>query len=55
MLSVLFCNQKEDTTHLLYDCSFKDDIWQIVGNCIQLNITYKHVINKFKKKLTLIT
>ena len=31
------CNQKEDTTHLLYDCSFNDHIWQIVGNCLQFN------------------
>ena len=27
-----FCHQKEDTIHLLYDCSFNDHIWQIVGN-----------------------
>ena len=27
-----FCHQKEDTIHLLYDCSFNDYIWQIVGN-----------------------
>ena len=29
-----FCNQKEDTIHLLYDCSFNDHIWQTVSNCL---------------------
>ena len=46
-----FCNQKEDTIHLLYDCSFNDHIWQIVGNCLQLNITYKHVVLGYSSKL----
>ena len=43
--------QKEDTIHLLYDCSFNDHIWQIVGNCLQLNITYKHVVLGYSSKL----
>ena len=46
-----FCNQKEDTIHLLYDCSFNDHIWQIVGNCLQLNITYKHVVLGYSSNL----
>ena len=35
-----FCNQKEDTStiHLLYDCSFNDDNWQIVSNCFKLTL-----------------
>ena len=46
-----FCRQKEDTIHSLYDCSFNDHIWQIVGNCLQLNITYKHVVLGYSSKL----
>ena len=46
-----FCSQKENTIHLLYDCSFNDHIWQIVCNCLQLNITYKHVVLGYSSKL----
>ena len=46
-----FCNQKEDTIHLLYDCSFNDHIWHIVGNCLQLNITYKLVVLEYSSTL----
>ena len=46
-----FCNQKEDSIHLLYDCSFNDHIWHIVGNCLQLNITYKHVVLEYSSKI----
>ena len=45
------CSQKEDTIHLLYDWSFNDHIWQIVGNCLQLNITYKHGVLGYSSKL----
>ena len=45
-----FCNQKEDTINLFCDCSFNDHIWQIVGNCLQLNITYKHVVIECSSK-----
>ena len=46
-----FCNQNEDTIHLLYDCSFNDHIWHIVGNCLQLNFTYKHVLLGYSSKI----
>ena len=32
-----FCNQKEDTIRLLYDCSFNDHIWQLLA--IVYNLT----------------
>ena len=46
-----FCNQKEDIIHLLYDYSFNDHIWHIVGNCLQLNFTYKHVVLGYSSKM----
>ena len=49
-----FCNQKEDIIHLLYDCSFNDHIWQIVDNCLQLNIIYKHVVVGYSSKLKIV-
>ena len=34
-----FCNQKEDTIHLLYNCSSNDHIWHIVYNLtLQINM-----------------
>ena len=50
-MPTVFCNQKEDTIHLLYDCSFNDHIWQIVDNCLQLNIAYKQVVLGYSPKL----
>ena len=50
MLSV-FCNQKEDTIHLLYDCSFNDHIWQIVGNCLQLTLHTNMFVLGYSSKL----
>ena len=44
-------SETSDTIHLLYDCSFNDHIWEIVGNCLQLNITYKHVVLGYSSKL----
>ena len=50
-----FCNQIEDTFNLLYDCFFNDHIWQIVGNCLTLNITYTHVVLGYSSKLKMLT
>ena len=46
-----FCNQKEDTIHSIYDCSFNDHIWHNVRNCLQLNITYEHVVLGYSSKI----
>ena len=46
-----FCNQKEHIIHLLYDCSFNHHIWQIIGNCLKLSITYKHIVLGYSPKL----
>ena len=52
MPSILFVTKKKiPFIYLLYDCSFNDHIWQIVGNCLQLNITYKHVVLGYASKL----
>ena len=39
------------TYSLLYDCSFNDHIWHIVGNCLQLNFTYKYVVLGYSSEI----
>ena len=44
-------SEKKDTIHLLYDCSFNDHIWHLVGHCLQLNVTYKHLALRYSSKI----
>ena len=38
------CNEKEDISHLLYNCPRIKLIWNILSNCLNLNIQLKHII-----------
>ena len=40
----LFCNQRKDTCHLLYTCETIKHLSVTFSNCLNLNITMKHVI-----------
>ena len=38
------CNTKEDVCHMLYSCETIKCIWMNFSNCLNVNITMKHVI-----------
>ena len=40
----IYCKCKEDISHMLYECSRIKSIWNIISNCMQLNISLKHIV-----------
>ena len=40
----LYCNEREDTCHLLYGCERVKLIWVIFSTCLNFNIRMRHVI-----------
>ena len=39
-----YCNQPEDTVHMLFQCPRVLDVWKCVSKCLELNIKLKHII-----------
>ena len=39
-----FCQQQEDTKHLIFECKNVKDIWKITGDFLKSNINWKHIV-----------
>ena len=39
-----YCNEPEDTSHMLYKCERVLDIWKRISQCLKKNIKLKHVV-----------
>ena len=39
-----YCNNVQNTKHLLYTCPRIQVIWAVIGNIIKLDIQYKHIV-----------
>ena len=41
---ITFCNEIQNTKHLLYECPRVNNIWILIGSILQVNIRYKHIV-----------
>ncbi len=39
-----FCNEIQNTKHLLYECPRVNNIWVLIGSILQVDIRYKHIV-----------
>ncbi len=39
-----FCDDIQNTKHLLFECPRVNNIWVLIGSILQVNITYKHIV-----------
>ncbi len=39
-----FCNNRQTVKHLLFECPRVENLWKLIGNILQVNIRYKHLV-----------
>ena len=39
-----FCDEIQNTKHMLFNCPRVNNIWQLISSILQVNITYKHIV-----------
>ncbi len=40
----VFCDQIQDTKHLLFECPRVENAWSLIGSILNLSIKYKHIV-----------
>ena len=38
------CKENENHKHMLYDCVKVKQIWNVLGNCLNVDIRWKHIV-----------
>ncbi len=39
-----YCNEPQTPRHLIFECPRVNNLWKLIGTCINLDISYRHIV-----------